>query len=153
MISQGRKKARIFLLQVIYSEIFLQNTDTLLFRETYQDENNISSIDEEYFLLMKNLIHANISELLAIISELSTKFEIQKLPKIHIAILLIALAEMKFWDKWDIDDKISVNEAINLAKLFSDESGAKFISWTLWNFYRNKEKYQNLKPSNYQLFS
>lgn len=54
---------------------------------------------------------------------------------------MIALAEIFFWKEDNIDMKISINEAINLAKVFSDEIGAKFISGTLGTFARNREKF------------
>lgn len=149
----GRKKARILLFQAIYAEKFVKNLDISLFKETYQDENPINSVDEEYFSLMRDTILANSGYLLAIIEKLSPKFNLEKLPKIHISILLVALAEILFWKKWDIDTKISINEAIELAKKFSDESGAKFIAGTLGNYIRNQNDYQNLEDSKYQFFS
>lgn len=149
----GRKKARILLVQSIYAENFVKNLDISLFKETYQDENKISSIDEEYFSVLRDSILLNSQQLLSIIEKLSPKFNLEKLPKIHISILLVALAEINFWKKWDIDTKISINEAIELAKKFSDESGAKFIAWTLGNYIRNQNEYQNLENSKYQFFS
>ena len=94
---------------------------------------------------------------MTIISEFAGKFDIETMPKIHVIILMIALSEMLYWNKNVpadfIDEKISINEAIELAKRFSDETGAKFINGALGNFIKNRENFQKNPVKNYQFFS
>ena len=155
----SRRSTRAFLLQVLYSDIFVPESENNLdiFRETYRDESFYQNIDELYFSRMRENIHANIAPLMTIISEFAGKFDIETMPKIHVIILMIALSEMLYWNKNVpedfIDEKISINEAIELAKRFSDEMGAKFINGALGNFIKNRENFQKNPVKNYQFFS
>lgn len=155
----SRRSTRAFLLQVLYSDIFVSESENNLtiFRETYRDESFYQNIDESYFSRMRENIHANIAPLMTIISEFAGKFDIETMPKIHVIILMIALSEMLYWNKNVpadfIDEKISINEAIELAKRFSDETGAKFINGALGNFIKNRENFQKNPVKNYQFFS
>lgn len=155
----SRRSTRAFLLQVLYSDIFVSESENNLtiFRETYRDESFYQNIDESYFSRMRENIHANIAPLMTIISEFAGKFDIETMPKIHVIILMIALSEMLYWNKNVpedfIDEKISINEAIELAKRFSDDAGAKFINGALGNFIKNRENFQKNPVKNYQFFS
>ncbi len=155
----SRRSTRAFLLQVLYSDIFVPESENNLdiFRETYRDESFYQNIDEVYFSRMRENIHANIAPLMTIISEFAGKFDIETMPKIHVSILMIALSEMLYWNKNVpedfIDEKISINEAIELAKRFSDDAGAKFINGALGNFIKNREAFQKNPVKNYQFFS
>lgn len=155
----SRRSTRAFLLQVLYSDIFVSESENNLtiFRETYRDESFYQNIDESYFYRMRENIHANIAPLMTIISEFAGKFDIETMPKIHVIILMIALSEMLYWNKSVpedfIDEKISINEAIELAKRFSDDAGAKFINGALGNFIKNREAFQKNPVKNYQFFS
>ena len=155
----SRRSTRAFLLQVLYSDIFVPESENNLdiFRETYRDESFYQNIDELYFSRMRENIHANIAPLMTIISEFAGKFDIETMPKIHVIILMIALSEMLYWNKNVpedfIDEKISINEAIELAKRFSDDAGAKFINGALGNFIKNREAFQKNPVKNYQFFS
>ena len=155
----SRRSTRAFLLQVLYSDIFVSESENNLtiFRETYRDESFYQNIDELYFSRMRENIHANIAPLMTIISEFAGKFDIERMPKIHVIILMIALSEMLYWNKNVpedfIDEKISINEAIELAKRFSDDAGAKFINGALGNFIKNREAFQKNPVKNYQFFS
>lgn len=155
----SRRSTRAFLLQVLYSDIFVSGSENNLtiFRETYRDESFYQNIDESYFSRIRENIHANIAPLMTIISEFAGKFDIETMPKIHVIILMIALSEMLYWNKNVpedfIDEKISINEAIELAKRFSDDAGAKFINGALGNFIKNREAFQKNPVKNYQFFS
>ena len=155
----SRRSTRAFLLQVLYSDIFVPESENNLdiFRETYRDESFYQNIDELYFSRMRENIHANMASLMAIISEFAGKFDIETMPKIHVIILMIALSEMLHWNisvpEDVIDEKVSINEAIELAKRFSDEMGAKFINGALGNFIKNRENFQKNPVKNYQFFS
>lgn len=133
----SRRRARMALMQILYADIFCQNTNIIDFRDTYKDENNLGTFDNEYVIQMRSLIKEYSSELFAIVQELAPKFDMETLPKVHILILFIALAEMRYFDsKTAITESISINEAIELAKQFSDISGANFISGVLRSYTR-----------------
>lgn len=57
----------------------------------------------------------------------------------HILILMIALTEMIYWTGEAIPPSVSVNEAIELTKRFSDEPGKIFINGALATFMKERE--------------
>ena len=57
------------------------------------------------------------------------KWKINRLPKVDLAILRLAITEFFFFN--DIPIEVSVNEAVEMAKEYSDKDSAKFINGVL----------------------
>ena len=68
-------------------------------------------------------------ELCGFISENSEGFAFDRIYKVDLAILLVALYEIKYMKS--IPVKVSINEALNLAKSYSTENSNKFINGIL----------------------
>jgi len=58
-----------------------------------------------------------------------TNWHITRLPKVDLAILRLAITEFFYFE--DIPIEVSINEAIEMAKEFSDDESAKFINGVL----------------------
>jgi len=65
-------------------------------------------------------------------------WEFNRLSYIDRAILRIATCELLYFE--DIPPKVSINEAIELAKEFSDEEAKRFINGVLDAIYKNLKK-------------
>ena len=63
-------------------------------------------------------------------------WKLSRLPKVTLAILRLALAEILFCD--DIPDSVSVNEAVELAKKYGGEEAPKFVNGLLGTVVRGK---------------
>lgn len=151
----SRRKTRFALVQVLYSDVYYSWIDFSLFFEAYSDKNEFlySDLDWEYFHSMRDIVHKNSSQLLAIIIKIASRFDVEKMPKIHIIILMIALSEICFYKHEDIHMKVSINEAVELAKTFSDDAWRKFVSWVLGTFSKNRELYDLKEQVNFSFFS
>ena len=57
----------------------------------------------------------------------------------HTLILMISLSEMIYWSGEVIPTSVSVNEAIELSKKFSDEQGKGFINGALATFLKQRD--------------
>jgi N utilization substance protein B len=102
---------------------------------------------------MEELILANERKLIDIIALLAPKFDIDTLPVLHILILMISLTELMYWTWEAIPESVSVNEAIELAKRFSDEQGKGFINGALSTFLKDREKIQlGTKEGTFKVF-
>lgn len=143
------RNTRITLIETLYADISVKSLDLQLFQESYQDEVGSRNINENLFNFLRSYIHQNSQTLLSIIVALAPRFDIEKMPRVHIIILFVALSELL---STDTDAKIIINEAIEVAKIFSDEAGARFVNGTLSTFIKNKDAFLNLKPSSYQFF-
>ncbi len=81
------------------------------------------------------------------ISEKLKGWEINRLPKVSSAILRLAVAEM-LYGKDDMDS-IIINEAVELAKKFGDESDYQFINGVLGSISReNSDKADDNEMTN-----
>lgn len=148
-----RRNARISVIQALYAEIFCKNLDISLFRETYSDENEFHNLDEKYFQILREKILQKSSEFLSVILALAPKFDLEKLPKIHILILMLALTEIENKIELGLDEKMIINEAIEIAKIFSDTAGKNFINGVLGTYIKNRENFANISTTDYQFFS
>ncbi len=74
-------------------------------------------------------------ELKTDISEnLSGKWRIERISKVSLALLKLALYEIKYMD--DIPVKVSINEAVELDKKFDEPDNSAFINGVLGGFCR-----------------
>lgn len=84
---------------------------------------------EEYIQDVMNGIHQNLAEIMKLIEkELSAKWEVSRVSKINIAILKLAVYELLYKK---LPYKVVVNEAVELAKTYGDDSAPSFINGVL----------------------
>ena len=69
------------------------------------------------------------------ICEFSNGWRLQRIPKINIAILRVAIYEIIFVD--DVPPEVAVNEAVELAKKYSGSEDASFINGILGSLIRS----------------
>lgn len=62
-------------------------------------------------------------------AHLKKGWTIHRISKVSLAILRLALYEIKFVD--DVPEKVAINEAVELAKLYGGEDDAKFVNGIL----------------------
>ena len=74
-------------------------------------------------------------ELDAKIEEFANGWRLQRIPKVNIAILRIAIYEVLYVD--DVPASVAVNEAVELAKKYSGTEDASFINGILGSFVRS----------------
>ena len=85
--------------------------------------------DLEYISSKVKAIQEKLPEIDGIIENVSQGWSVKRLGKAELAILRLAVYEIRFDD--DIPDKVAVNEAVELAKEYSDEKAASFINGVL----------------------
>ncbi len=76
-------------------------------------------------------------EIDALISRNLDKWTIDRIAKTDLAILRTAVAEMLYVDS--IPERVSINEAVNLAKKYGDERSYAFINSVLGKISRSSE--------------
>lgn len=88
--------------------------------------------DKEYVTKVYNGVIENFDALQAEIAAKVNGFTIDRVFKIDLSLLLLALYEIKYMDQ--IPAVVSVNEVLNLAKQYSTEKSAAYINGVLSNF-------------------
>jgi len=82
----------------------------------------------EYALEIIATVRRHRQEIKQQIEEVLVAWQFHRLPKIDRDILKIAVAELLFLD---VPLKVAINEAVELAKRYSDEEGYRFINGVL----------------------
>lgn len=101
----------------------------VLFEEELE---NLSEKDSAYINNKCNEIFGKIPELDAVLNENAVGWKTTRMAKVDLSILRLALYEMKYEE--DIDHKVSINEAVELAKKYGTDNSASFVNGVLAKF-------------------
>lgn len=152
-MSFSRSRTRRFLLQSLYARVIAGVSapkDSPFFEE-------VERIDDSYFKLLENAIILNEGKLFSVIYEAAPKYDVKSLPIINALILFICLTEILIICPDDVPVRVSVNEAIELAKRYSDTAGKNLINGILNTIITQKDKiletWSVRKSLEYSLFS
>ena len=120
---EAREQAFIILFEKIFdndatiSEIVTTAKEAELIKINSFAENTLKAV-EENFSAIDEVIEANTQD-----------WTIARLPKVSLAILRLAVAEIKYVD--DVPNGVAVNEAVELAKKYGTNEDASFINGVL----------------------
>ena len=89
----------------------------------------------EYFVNGYRAAASNLKEIDELIDRYSVRWKTSRLPKVDLAILRLALAEICYLT--DIPVSVTINEAVELAKKYSTEKSSKFINGVLGSAARD----------------
>ncbi len=126
----SRSSARECVFKLVFEYMFTKEKDFESLSEFVEDEKNKS--ESGYIEEMYNGIIAHYDELVSDVEKHSKSFKIERVYKIDLAILLVAIYEMKYVSS--VPQKVSLNEALNLSKVYSTEKSYNYINGILSNF-------------------
>ncbi len=132
----SRKLARENALKLIY-EYCIVREDNPLTLESLSSADEMSTEDIAYLTDVYRGIIAEYDELTAIVDNLSKGFALERVYKIDLAILLLALYEIRHTD---IPPSVSVNEAVELCKRYSTEKSSSFVNGILAAYLNSVDK-------------
>lgn len=102
---------------------------------TYANEAEIFEQSDFSALLAKSVCE-NLDAIDAVIDEFSIGWKKNRLPKVTVSILRLAICEMMFVDSIPVG--VSINEAVELAKKYASPQDASFINGILGKYSRSK---------------
>ena len=99
--------------------------------ETFVDnyEGDIKNLDLGYIKEVLYGVDSKRDELDSIIKSNLQNWKIERIAKINLTILRLAVLEMKYIE--DVPARVALNEALELAKKYSDEKSVSFINAVL----------------------
>lgn len=121
----------------------------LVFEKIFNDDLSVSDIieialdaelienDNLFAISLAQMTDEHTEEFDSIISENAIGWRIERLPKVSVAILRLALCEMFYVESVPV--KVSANEAVELAKKFGTKDDASFINGLLGKVIREKD--------------
>lgn len=130
----SRKVAREIAFKLVFAANFqdkennIEETTEILIKEL-DKANEVNKEDLEYIKSISEGVSEKVSELDEAISKHLKGWKMERICKTDLAILRLAIYEILYRD--DIPYKVSVNEAVELAKSFGEESSPAFINGVL----------------------
>ena len=134
----GRKKARDNAFKCIYQLSFGQDLDINKILENCYLENENDEDEKEYIELVLNGVNSNLEKIDDIILSNLKNWTIDRIFKIDLAILRLAIYEILFMD--DVPLKVSANEAVELAKTYGNNDSKSFINGLIAKVIESKDE-------------
>lgn len=129
----GRKQARVGTMQLLYQmDSNKEFTEEVL--DTFLDNFEFDLGEEEYINHAFKLISENKELIDQYIANNLEGWSIYRLAKVDLAVLRIAIYEILYRD--DIPREVSINEAIEIVKKYSNTDSFRFINGVLGGFVR-----------------
>jgi transcription antitermination factor NusB len=135
-----RTRAREFALQVLYQmDITHDNYDIAL--DNFWQSHSYEQIEQDMKNFTSELV-AGVKENLKVIdskiSQYATNWQLERMAVVDRNVLRLSCFELLFRD--DIPPKVSINEAVELAKKYSDPEAGKFVNAILDKIKLEKNK-------------
>lgn len=131
----SRRIAREYLFKMVFETLFVEPSETTSYEDFLKneelDEENKNFVKDNFSSILKNK-----EELMDILkSTLTDNFSIDRIFKVDMAILLVALNEIKYYKQTPV--KVVVNEAIDISKKYSTEKSYSFINGVLAKYIKD----------------
>ena len=139
MNKNDKRNARIFALKMAYAYEMTKNNDSL--SDNINIESESSDFSEEILNYGKELVDIyieNVQEFDKQIVSKSSNWDISRIAFIDRIIIRLALSEMFYIDH--VPEKVSIVEAVEIAKLYSTDDSSSFINGILDSIYNEKIK-------------
>ena len=130
-----RKELREAAVKLFY-EMDIQKTFEHKFYKNFLAENELIALKDNYLKEVFDNFLLNRDNIDDIIQKSSTSWDIKRIAKVDLSILRVAITEILYFS--DIPDKVSINEAIDLAKKYGDENSYKFVNGLLGKIVKNE---------------
>jgi len=142
-----RKNAREVAMRLFYQRDVSEqpNTDEYSLSEMYA-EFKLNDKDVKYIRLLLEKSDTNRRTIDKFIQRFSRDWTFERLAKVDLAIMRIALCEMLYLS--DIPHSVSINEAVELAKKYSDGKAGPYINGILASAHNDLE--QNSEVDQYK---
>ena len=120
----SRRLAREKALQMLF-QMDVGHSPLETAKMTLEEETDMSPLDKSFALNLVQGTRNCLGELDQYINKYSTEWDIERLANVDKNLIRMALYEIKYLS--DIPPSVSINEAIELAKVFGSEESGKFI--------------------------
>jgi len=128
-----RHNSRIVALVSLFSYMFAEEEDIYTI-SLFKDEFGNLDYDEEFYEKLYKGVTSKIEEIDEIIKATAPEWPIKNIAKIDLVILRMGIFELEFMK--ENAKNIVIDEAVELAKRFGNDSSSKFINGVLDNLER-----------------
>lgn len=127
---QQREQAFFLLFQNLF-KLGIEEEDNSI--ELYNE--NVEQVGD-YAISIYHGVQEHQEEIDEVIVKFSKNWKINRIPKVNLSILRVAIYEMTFVD--DVPDSVAINEAVELCKKYSTKEDSAFVNGILGAYSRSK---------------
>ncbi len=139
----SRRKSRIIAVQLLYQIQLTDAEATDVIKLYWQNRETSAEIRPFAEMLVQNTT-ANLAAIDSVIQATSKNWKLHRMPVVDLSILRCATYEILYCE--DIDAATSINEAVEIAKIYSTPDSPKFINGILDNIRKQHAKSTNGSP-------
>jgi transcription antitermination protein NusB len=135
----NRKRSREVAMELLF-QMSINKDDVKELIENFQDNTDydINEIQMDYVERILSGVQNNVTNIDDIIEKYLVNWKLNRVSKINLAILRLCVYEMLYEE--DIPDKVSINEALELAKKYSEDKSVPFLNGVLDKIVKNTER-------------
>jgi N utilization substance protein B len=137
MSTSHRTRARELVLQALYALETGNGTSSQVAKDILQ-ESDLDASTLEFALGLFEKTRQNGEEADSVIADLAANWKLERIAVVDRIILRMAMTELK--EMVDVPVKVVLNEAIELAKMYSTANSSAFINGILDSFVKNSSK-------------
>ncbi|EMS71932.1 transcription antitermination factor NusB [Ruminiclostridium cellobioparum] len=130
----GRRASREAAMKLLY-QLEIQKSDRSEQIETALHDENLTDSDRKYIRGIIDGVSERVALLDRVIEKYAMGWKINRLSKVDLSILRIGIYEILYRE--DIPFSVSVNEAVELAKKYSNEDAGAFVNGLLAKVTKN----------------
>ena len=139
----SRRKSRIIAVQLLYQIQLTDAEATDVIDLFWQNRETSEELRPFAEMLVQNTT-ANLAAIDSVIQATSKNWKLHRMPVVDLSILRCATYEILYCE--DIDAATSINEAVEIAKIYSTPDSPKFINGILDNIRKQHAKSTNGSP-------
>lgn len=128
-IREKEKRSREIAMEIVYQSTINDKDPVDLVADYFEEYGESEEADRAYVMRVVGGVMEKREELDALIEANLVKWKLSRVSKINLSILRVALYEIKHEDS--IPNNVSINEAVEISKKYSDEQSAAFINGIL----------------------
>lgn len=139
----SRRKSRIIAVQLLY-QIQLTDAEATDVIDLFWQNREMSEEIRPFAEMLVQNTTANLAAIDSVIQATSKNWKLHRMPVVDLSILRCATYEILYCE--DIDAATSINEAVEIAKIYSTPDSPKFINGILDNIRKQHAKSTNGSP-------
>ena len=133
----SRRKLREHLFKLVYLNAFNSSGDMPLQLSLYFEMNpEISPEDRKFLEERFNAVRDNIPAIDNLLNQTARGWKTNRFASCDLAILRVAVFEMKYDNSGQVPDGVAINEAVELAKLYGGDESPAFVNGILGEIAR-----------------
>lgn len=137
-----RSEAREAAFLLVYQSAFRTDSMNDILESTVEDEDDSFPVDD-FARKLALLCEEKSEELDAVINRYLNRWKLNRLPRLTLAALRIAVCELLYFP--DIPVAVTINEAIELLKKYASEEDAAFLNGVLGSVAKNEPIEKNVE--------